>query len=67
MVVDGERLICAVDKVRSISFASSGGGAIDFVSEGSLRILVLGRAAFFFSLRFEAARVTGIGRLAVVL
>ena len=67
MVVDGERLIWAVERVRSISFASSDGEAIDFTSEGSLRVLVLGRAAFFLSFGFEASRETGIGRLAVVL
>ena len=67
VVVDGERLICAVERLRSISFASRGGAAIDLVSEGSLRTLVLGRAAFFLSFGFEASRETGIGRLAVVL
>lgn len=67
VVVEGWRCNCVVESVRSISFAMRGGVAIDVGAEGSLRFLSLGRAAFFFSLGFEASRRTGMGRFGVVL
>ena len=66
-MVDGERFICAVERLRSISFANKGGAATNFGSDGSLRGLLLGRAAFFLSFGLEASRETFMGRLAVVL
>ena len=67
MVVDGERFICAVERVRSISVAIRGGATIDLVSDISFWILVLGKAAFFLLFGFGALREMGMGRLAVDL
>jgi len=66
VVMEGERLTWAMERVRSISFAMLWGVAMDLVSWGVFRILELSALFFFSGFGLERSRRTGIGRLGVV-
>ena len=67
VLVEDERWTVVAERVRFISFAIWAGGRSVVRSSGVFNFFVLGRARFFFSLGLGGVRVTGTGRLGVVL